>query len=149
MSSAAAAPPREKATTYPILGKIIADIALDDAGCQMPAARFQHWGRLLAAKYPQDDHPKLYQMLGGMSLEFAQLRAFAAVQLYALATLGLPVPVAEELFARSDFLQDAGRRADTVKLTPQRRPTNTGAAMMAPAPSGVSMRPAAAKSRKD
>jgi hypothetical protein len=107
----------QTATTYPILGKIVADIRRDERGrCLMSIARFQFWGRYLAEHFPPLEHPKLYQMLGGMTLEFAALKVFASVQLYALATLGLPTSHTSRLTAQSEFLAKEGARHDTLKI---------------------------------
>lgn len=108
---------QQNATTYPILGKIIADIQRDAHGrCLMSVVRFQFWGRYLAEHFPPSEHPKLYQMLGGMTLEYAALKVFASVQLYALATLGLPTSHTRRLNEQSEFLAREGSRHDTLKL---------------------------------
>lgn len=110
------------ATTYPVLGRIIADIRLNSRGeCLMPTERLQFWGRYLAKNFPPQQHPVLYQMLGGMTLEFAAIRAFASIQLYALATLGLSALASESLARESDFLLRGRDAADTLKLARAQR----------------------------
>jgi len=128
-----------EASEYPILGEIVADIDIDDQGvCAMPAARFAAWARQVSKELPRAKHPRLYQMLGGMALEFAKKRTFASIQLFALATMGLPAPKAEAMAATSDFLTRPESRAaaDSFKnaaLTPS-------SGMTKPKPGGASIR---------
>jgi hypothetical protein len=144
MSSPSAERPRHDAATYPILGEIVADIRIYAGGCQMDAARFEHWARLLARELPYAEHPVLYQMLAGMAVELAARRAFAAVQLYALATLGQPAPLDEEIVAKSGVSPDELRRAHAVVDGARRTATAT---LPQPKAAGVSMRSAGSVKR--
>jgi hypothetical protein len=106
----------------------VGDISLSDDGvCALPPERFHHWAERLERRFPPSAHPALYQMLGGIALELARRRAFAAVQLFALATAGLEPKQAERL-ERAVAADDEARRA-AAEL--QRRSTT------APPPGGL------------
>ena len=134
--------PQKAARRYPVVGAIVDDVELTAAGaCRMPAERFARWARLLAEEYPRNEHPLLYEMLAGMSLVFAERKTFAAVQLFALATQGLPAEDAQRQAAGNDYLRARESQEALRRLTQPLDPPG-GAAPAPPARSGgATLRP--------
>ena len=128
------------ASKYPIVGKIVADVQLEDDGrCAMPDARLRYWAKVLRARFPPGKHPILYQMLGGMMAEFAKRQAFASIQLLALATLDLSVDQAARVAGKDAFLTSEESKEALVAVKKDLG-TDPASGMKAPSPGGFSLR---------
>lgn len=73
--------------SHPLVQKIVSEIQLEDGAAMLPASRFDFWASVLPAEHPRTKEPQLYGQLVAASLIFAQRRAPAGAQLYALGTL--------------------------------------------------------------
>ncbi|MBI5511032.1 MAG: hypothetical protein HY903_19900 [Deltaproteobacteria bacterium] len=141
--------PTVKASDYPIVGKIVADVFLDDKGeCLMPIERFEHWARTLSSKYPRKSNPKVYHVITGMALEFAKRKAFAAIQLLALGTMGLRPPEAAAAAEGNAFLRSQQAKQALQKLS-QAMPGSPAAGMARPVGGGMTLRGPKRPERKD
>ena len=132
--------PTAQAASEPVVGQIVADIAISKAGeVALPPARFKFWADELHRKYPRAVHPRVYQMLGGMAFEFAKKKTTASVQLFALATMGLPAPESAAM-AKQAGLTDAAQKAAT-KLRDQASKGTQGGLSAPKGKKGSTLRP--------
>ena len=75
----------EKKPTNPVVQQIVQEIQLVDGDALIPRDRFDFWVDELGYRHPKADNPDLYGQLVAAALLFAQRRAPAAAQLYALS----------------------------------------------------------------
>ncbi len=123
---------------YPILGKIVDDIKLEEDGrCAMAEMRLKFWETILRRKFPRGKHLELYRMIGGMSLEFSKKKAMGAVQLFYLACIGLDELEARKLADGNDFLKTKKAQAAFSKLNSS---TGSRVAGLAPPSGGIGMK---------
>ena len=117
--------------------RIVAEVELIDGDAALPEARFDYWAQLLGRKYPRAQHGALYGKLVTMSFEFAKRRALAALQLFALGTLGLAAARAHKLAGADSFLHTPGAKKLRQQATRNAAQGPMGA-MAAPTAAGAS-----------
>src|SRR4051812_45793375 len=100
--------PRQRA--HPLVATIVADIKIDEGGVAMVESRFDFWVAKLQSEVPRKGNEVVYEQLCGLALEFARLKAFAALQLFALATLDLSAREVDDLASDQFFVSNEAKQ---------------------------------------
>lgn len=87
------APPRSSRSAVeppdPTYRAILRDVVARAGQAELPEERYEFWLKRMPVRHPRTKHPALYKQLFVAATRLARYRVKAALQLFALATLGL------------------------------------------------------------
>lgn len=88
---------------HPVVAAIVRELVLVDGKPTLPDERFEFWVKRLWTRYRRSTDQVITHQLGVLAFRLSSTPCPAALQFFALATLGLP-PTAVEEHARTDLL---------------------------------------------
>lgn len=93
---------------HPQVVAMVRELALIDGQLALNEERFEFWVKYLWLRFPRADHSSLYKQLGTMAFRLSRHGCRGALQLFALATLGLDISEARGYAQDDGFLERKG-----------------------------------------